>query len=79
MVVCGAVLGALEANAEHHWNPAVHGLTLNVRKMFQDMDDALYTECKRAHDAEQVRFPGDLQPRLVTVRERGAHAVSFAY
>jgi hypothetical protein len=24
-----------QENAANHWNPAVHGLTLNVRKMFQ--------------------------------------------
>lgn len=29
------VCGALETNAAQHWNPAVHGLTCNVRKMFQ--------------------------------------------
>ena len=28
------VFGPLQENADHHWNPAVHGLTLNVRKMF---------------------------------------------
>jgi Protein phosphatase 2A regulatory B subunit (B56 family) len=28
------VFGALEENAANHWNPAVHGLTCNVRKMF---------------------------------------------
>jgi serine/threonine-protein phosphatase 2A regulatory subunit B' len=26
---------ALEENTNSHWNPAVHGLTCNVRKMFQ--------------------------------------------
>lgn len=26
---------ALEENTNNHWNPAVHGLTCNVRKMFQ--------------------------------------------
>jgi hypothetical protein len=29
------VLPALEENTANHWNPAVHGLTMNVRKMFQ--------------------------------------------
>ncbi len=29
------VFGPLQENANSHWNPAVHGLTLNVRKMFQ--------------------------------------------
>lgn len=33
--VLPVVFGALEENANSHWNPAVHGLTCNVRKMFQ--------------------------------------------
>ncbi len=41
------VVGALEHNAKHHWNPAVHNLSLNVRKMFQDMDATLYEECRK--------------------------------
>ncbi|KAK9817210.1 hypothetical protein WJX72_011111 [[Myrmecia] bisecta] len=46
------VFGALERNARSHWNPAVHGLTCNVRKMFEEMDRPLYEECK-AHWEEQ--------------------------
>jgi serine/threonine-protein phosphatase 2A regulatory subunit B' len=45
------VVGALEHNAAHHWNPAVHNLSLNVRKMFQEMDAPLYEECRRAAEA----------------------------
>ena len=29
----------------NHWNSAVHGLTCNVRKMFIDMDKALWDKC----------------------------------
>ncbi len=35
------VYPALMANIEAHWNAAVHGLTLNVRKVFQEMDEPL--------------------------------------
>lgn len=47
------VVGALEHNAKHHWNPAVHNLSLNVRKMFQEMDSKLYEECRRRYEEEE--------------------------
>jgi len=40
------VFGALEENANNHWNPAVHGLTCNVRRMFQELDESLYEQCR---------------------------------
>lgn len=49
------VFPALEANARSHWNPAVHGLTCNVRKMFQEMDEQLYEECRQRFEAEEAR------------------------
>ncbi|EFN59924.1 hypothetical protein CHLNCDRAFT_55925 [Chlorella variabilis] len=50
------VIGALEHNAKHHWNPAVHSLTLNVRKMFQEIDGQLYERCRQqCEEAEQQR------------------------
>lgn len=48
------VFGALERNARNHWNPAVHGLTCNVRKMFQDMDAQLYEDCRRQYEEQEV-------------------------
>jgi hypothetical protein len=35
--------------------PQVLGLTGNVRKMFRDMDEGLYEECRLRYEAEQVR------------------------
>lgn len=57
------IFGALERNARSHWNQAVNGLTINVRKMFLEMDQQLYDECQRqfleeegrAQDMEEVR------------------------
>ena len=49
------VVGALEHNAKHHWNPAVHNLSLNVRKMFQEMDAALYEECRRRYEETEAK------------------------
>ena len=67
------VFAALERNAASHWNPAVHGLTCNVRKMFQDMDEQLYEECRLRYEAEEVRgrarAPGSAGQRLPRRRD----------
>ncbi|KAG8381883.1 hypothetical protein BUALT_Bualt05G0019100 [Buddleja alternifolia] len=44
-VILPIVFPALEVNAENHWNQAVLNLTLNVRKMLEEMDDALILDC----------------------------------
>lgn len=56
-VVLPLVFPALERNARSHWNPAVHGLTVNVRKMFQEMDEGLYEDCRQRFELEQVPPP----------------------
>lgn len=55
-VVLPIIFEALEANIQSHWNPAVHGLTSNIKKLFMEMDMQLFEECqkqyteKKAHD-----------------------------
>ena len=49
VLVC--VLPALERNARGHWNATVHTLSVNVRKMFQEMDAPLYESELRKHEA----------------------------
>ncbi|EOY00807.1 hypothetical protein QUC31_014103 [Theobroma cacao] len=44
-VILPIIFPALEKNARNHWNQAVHSLTLNVRKIFCDLDPELYNEC----------------------------------
>ncbi|KAL2903532.1 B'ETA: Serine/threonine protein phosphatase 2A 59 kDa regulatory subunit B' eta isoform [Bienertia sinuspersici] len=44
-VILPLVFPALEKNARNHWNQAVHSLTLNVRKIFSDLDPELFEEC----------------------------------
>eukprot|EP00252_Welwitschia_mirabilis_P003528 TRINITY_DN1358_c0_g3_i1.p1 TRINITY_DN1358_c0_g3~~TRINITY_DN1358_c0_g3_i1.p1 ORF type:complete len:538 (-),score=77.74 TRINITY_DN1358_c0_g3_i1:276-1889(-) len=44
-VILPLIFEALEKNAQGHWNQAVHGLTLNVRKMFIEMDVELFQKC----------------------------------
>ncbi|MBA0852884.1 hypothetical protein Goshw_010856 [Gossypium schwendimanii] len=44
-VVFPIILPALEKNARNHWNQSVLNLTLNVRKMFMDIDDGFFMSC----------------------------------
>lgn len=44
-VILPIIFPALEKNTKTHWNQAVHSLTLNVKKIFQDLDPDLYKEC----------------------------------
>lgn len=39
------IFPALERNTQSHWNQAVQSLTLNVRKIFCEVDQALVDEC----------------------------------
>lgn len=52
-VILPILLPVLEKNAQSHWNQAVLNLTLNVRKMFSEMDDVLFMSC-HAQYREQV-------------------------
>ncbi|KAL0424231.1 UNVERIFIED_CONTAM: Serine/threonine protein phosphatase 2A regulatory subunit B' eta isoform [Sesamum radiatum] len=44
-VILPIIFPALEKNARKHWNQAVQSLTLNVRKIFSDVDPELFEEC----------------------------------
>ncbi|CAG9460953.1 unnamed protein product [Pedinophyceae sp. YPF-701] len=61
--VLPVVFAALERNGEH-WNAAVHSLTINVRKMFQEMDQPLYDECERRYQEEKAQQARKEQQRL---------------
>nr|GMC48848.1 serine/threonine protein phosphatase 2A 57 kDa regulatory subunit B' beta isoform-like [Ipomoea batatas] len=52
-VILPIVFEALETNIRDHWNTSVNGLTVNVRKMFLEMDADLFEECQRQY-AERV-------------------------
>ena len=49
------IFEALEKNIQSHWNQAVHGLTVNVRKMFLEMDVELFEECQKRYEEKQAR------------------------
>lgn len=44
-VILPIIFPSLERNARDHWNQAVQSLTLNVRKIFSDIDSELFDEC----------------------------------
>ncbi|XP_058102149.1 serine/threonine protein phosphatase 2A 57 kDa regulatory subunit B' theta isoform-like [Magnolia sinica] len=44
-VILPIIFPALERNTRNHWNQAVQSLTLNVRKIFSDLDPELFEEC----------------------------------
>ncbi|KAK8600354.1 hypothetical protein V6N13_059848 [Hibiscus sabdariffa] len=54
-VILPIIFEALERNTRSHWNQAVHGLTLNVRKMFMGMDPELFDECQREFAGKEAR------------------------
>lgn len=57
------IFEAIEKNVQGHWNQAIQGLTVNVWKMFQEMDAELFEECHtkcvekktRAQELEEQR------------------------
>ncbi|KAF5773195.1 putative protein phosphatase 2A, regulatory B subunit, B56, armadillo-like helical [Helianthus annuus] len=53
-VILPIIFEALETNIQGHWNPAVHGLTSNIRKMFMEMDTPLFEECQRQYAEKQA-------------------------
>jgi len=54
-VVLPIIFEALEKNIKSHWNQAVHGLTVNVRKMFIEMDAELFEECQRQYEEREAK------------------------
>lgn len=54
-VILPIIFEALEKNIQSHWNQAVHGLTVNVRKMFSEMDIELFEECENQYTEKQSR------------------------
>ena len=54
-VILPIIFQALEKNIQSHWNQAVHGLTVNVRKMFIEMDEELFDECERQYIEKEMK------------------------
>ncbi|GFQ00895.1 serine/threonine protein phosphatase 2a 57 kDa regulatory subunit b' beta isoform [Phtheirospermum japonicum] len=54
-VILPIIFEALEKNIESHWNHTVHDLTVNVRRMFLEMDKGLFEECQRQYEEKATR------------------------
>lgn len=69
VAVVPAVVPALERNARSHWNLAVHNLSINVRKMFQEMDSTLYDQCRSRFEHDEVCIPSSTPTPLVGTKQ----------
>ncbi|CAH2053097.1 unnamed protein product [Thlaspi arvense] len=54
-VIIPIVFPALERNTRGHWNQAVQSLTLNVRKVLCEIDQALFDECLAKFQVEEEK------------------------
>lgn len=54
-VILPIVFPALERNCRHHWNQVVQSLTLNVRKIFSDVDPELFEECLQKFQEDEEK------------------------
>lgn len=54
-IILPLIFTSLEKNTRNHWNQAVHSLTLNVRKMFMEMDQQLFQECKQRFEEDEAK------------------------
>jgi len=73
-VLLPVCFGALEKNAMNHWNPVVGGLTINVRKMLQEMDPELFEQCHEKWKLDQKKRLEEDEAR----RERWSRVDSLA-
>lgn len=73
-VILPIIFEALEKNVQSHWNQAVNGLTMNVRKMFSDMDVELFEECQNQY-TEKMAMAEELEERRELMWQRLEAAV----
>ncbi|XP_062230918.1 serine/threonine protein phosphatase 2A 57 kDa regulatory subunit B' kappa isoform-like [Phragmites australis] len=65
-VILPIIYPALERNARWHWNQSVLNVTMNVRKMFFDMDERLLLTCQsNFQEEEEKRAASEERRRLV--------------
>lgn len=76
-VVLPIIFAALEKNIQSHWNQAVHGLTVNVRKMFLEMDAELFEECQRQYAEKEAKAKELEEQREVTWQRLDAAAAAL--
>lgn len=54
-VILPLIFEALEKNTACHWHQAVHGRTMNVKKMFIEMDENLFKECQLKFQEDEAK------------------------
>jgi len=62
-MILPVIFPALEKNIRGHWNQAVQSLTLNVRKIFSDADQAVFDECLMRFQEEEIKNREKLEKR----------------
>ncbi|CAM8963003.1 hypothetical protein QQ045_005396 [Rhodiola kirilowii] len=65
-VILPIIFPALEKNIQSHWNQAINGLTVNVWKMFLEMDVELFEECERVYMDDQAKAVEKEEQRELT-------------
>ncbi|XP_057982799.1 serine/threonine protein phosphatase 2A 57 kDa regulatory subunit B' theta isoform-like [Malania oleifera] len=65
-VILPIIFAPLERNARNHWNQAVQSLTLNVRKIFSDVDPELFEECLLKFQEEEAKEKETVSKREAT-------------
>jgi len=60
------IFPALERNTRNHWNQSVHSLTLNVRKIFLEMDQDLFQDCQNKFHEDEEKDKALLEKRELT-------------
>ncbi|KAL4194984.1 hypothetical protein AMTRI_Chr05g71170 [Amborella trichopoda] len=75
-VILTLVYQALERNTRSHWNQAVLNLTLNVRKMFSEMDEELFQMFQSNYEEEEAKVKGVEEKRRLTWERLEAAAKS---
>eukprot|EP01006_Ploeotia_vitrea_P045763 TRINITY_DN66967_c13_g1_i1.p1 TRINITY_DN66967_c13_g1~~TRINITY_DN66967_c13_g1_i1.p1 ORF type:complete len:542 (+),score=336.55 TRINITY_DN66967_c13_g1_i1:164-1789(+) len=53
----------LHTNSQSHWNPTVNNLTVNVMKIFMDMDPDLVTQCSHNYTTTATRRESERSER----------------
>ncbi|CAL9194239.1 unnamed protein product [Musa hybrid cultivar] len=63
------ILPALERNIRSHWNQAVLNLTENVKKLLSEMNEEVFTACKKKfEDEEEKRVAMEEKRRMIWER-----------
>ncbi|KAL1366626.1 serine/threonine protein phosphatase 2A 59 kDa regulatory subunit B' eta isoform [Arachis ipaensis] len=77
-VILPIIFPALEKNTRNHWNQVVHSLTLNVRKIFYDLDPDLFKDCVLEYDKYEAKQDEATARRVATWKQLEELAVKKA-